>query len=64
MNCAFCHGYGGAGDGPNALGLQPAAPSFLDTATYSEWTPQDYYWRISESIPMRAMPQWKYWFDE
>jgi len=64
MNCAFCHGYGGAGDGPNALGLQPAAPSFLDTATYSEWTPQDYYWRISESIPMRAMPQWKYWFDD
>lgn len=63
MNCAFCHGYGGAGDGPNALGLQPAAPSFLDTQTYADWTPQDYMWRVSESIPMRAMPQWKYYFD-
>lgn len=64
MNCAFCHGYGGAGDGPDALGLQPAAPSFLDTQTYADWTPQDYYWRVSESIPMRAMPQWKYWFTD
>jgi len=63
MNCAFCHGYGGAGDGPDALGLQPAPPSFLDTATYADWTPQDYHWRVSESIPMRAMPQWKYAFD-
>jgi len=62
-NCSFCHGYGGAGDGPNARGLQPAPPSFLETATYAEWTPQDYYWRVSESIPMRAMPQWRYWFD-
>ncbi len=64
MNCAFCHGYGGAGDGPDARGLQPAPPSFLETATYAAWTPQDYFWRISESIPMRAMPQWKYWFDQ
>jgi len=64
MNCAFCHGYGGSGDGPDARGLQPAPPSFEDTATYADWTPQDYFWRVSESIPMRAMPQWKYLFND
>jgi mono/diheme cytochrome c family protein len=64
MNCAFCHGYGGRGDGPNARGLQPGPPDFNDTATYDGWTPADYFWRVSESLPMRAMPQWRYWFDE
>jgi len=64
MNCAFCHGYGGGGDGPDARGLQPAAPSFLETSTYVDWKPQDYFWRVSESIPMRAMPQWKFLFND
>lgn len=64
MNCAFCHGYGGMGDGPDAQGLQPMPPNFHETDTYKDWTPQDYYWRVSESIPMRAMPQWKYVLNE
>ncbi|TLM98731.1 MAG: c-type cytochrome, partial [Actinobacteria bacterium] len=60
MNCAFCHGYGGRGDGPDARGLLPAPPDFQDGQTYNAWTPQDYFWRVSESLPMRAMPQWKH----
>ena len=64
MNCSFCHGYGGAADGPDARGLQPAPPNFTETDTYKDWTPADYFWRVSESLPMRAMPQWKDWFDE
>ncbi len=62
-NCAFCHGYGGSGDGPSAAGLLPAAPNFEETSTYVDWTPGDYYWRVSESLPMRAMPQWHTWLD-
>jgi mono/diheme cytochrome c family protein len=64
LNCAFCHGYGGRGDGPDARGLLPAPPDLHERDTYIAWTPQDFFWRVSESIPMRAMPQWKYWFDE
>jgi cbb3-type cytochrome oxidase cytochrome c subunit/cytochrome c553 len=62
-NCAFCHGYGGNGDGPDAAGLLPAPPNFEETSTYTDWTPGDYYWRVSESLPMRAMPQWHTWFN-
>ncbi len=61
-NCAFCHGYSGSGDGPSAAGLLPAVPNFEETATYVDWKPGDYYWRVSESLPMRAMPQWHTWF--
>lgn len=61
-NCAFCHGYGGNGDGPSAAGLLPAPPNFETTATYTAWKPGDYVWRVSESLPLRAMPQWHTWF--
>ena len=63
-NCAFCHGYSGVGDGPDAAGLMPAPPDFADGVTYNDWKPGDWFWRVSESLPMRAMPQWKTWFDE
>lgn len=63
-NCTFCHGYAGNGDGPDAAGLMPMPPNFAETDTYKDWKPGDYYWRVSESIPMRAMPQWHTWFDE
>jgi cbb3-type cytochrome oxidase cytochrome c subunit len=62
-NCAFCHGYAGNGDGPDAAGLLPAPPNFEETSTYTPWVPADYYWRVSESLPMRAMPQWHTWFS-
>jgi cbb3-type cytochrome oxidase cytochrome c subunit/cytochrome c553 len=61
-NCAFCHGYSGAGDGPDATGLQPAPPDFRDREFYAKWKDGDWFWRISESLPLRAMPQWKTWF--
>ncbi|NTU72157.1 MAG: c-type cytochrome [Coriobacteriia bacterium] len=62
-NCAFCHGYAGNGNGPDAAGLIPAPPSFDDTATYVDWTDGDYIWRVTDSIPMRAMPAWHTWFS-
>jgi cbb3-type cytochrome oxidase cytochrome c subunit len=61
-NCAFCHGYAGNGDGPDAAGLLPAPPSFAETSTYTSWVPGDYFWRVNDSLPMRAMPQWHTWF--
>jgi mono/diheme cytochrome c family protein len=61
-NCSFCHGYSGTGDGPDATGLQPAPPDFRDREFYKAWKDGDWYWRISESLPLRAMPQWKTWF--
>ncbi len=63
-NCAFCHGYSGAGDGPDAAGLLPGPPNFDDDALYVPWADGDWIWRVSESLPMRAMPQWKTWLDE
>jgi cbb3-type cytochrome oxidase cytochrome c subunit/cytochrome c553 len=62
-NCAFCHGYAGNGDGPDAAGLMPKPPSFAETSTYVAWKPGDWFWRVSESLPLRAMPQWHTWFD-
>ena len=61
-NCAFCHGYAGNGDGPDAAGLLPAPPDLSDKAHYGPWTDGDWVWRVSESLPLRAMPQWHTWF--
>jgi mono/diheme cytochrome c family protein len=64
-NCSYCHGYSGHGMGPSATGvplypgLLPQPPNFEETATYAPWKWGDYYWRISESIPMRPMMPWK-----
>jgi cbb3-type cytochrome oxidase cytochrome c subunit len=69
-NCSYCHGYSGAGDGPGAVatplypGLLPAPPNFMETSTYKDWTDGDWFWRISESLPMRAMPAWKLTLSE
>lgn len=63
-NCQFCHGYGGRGNGVDAAGLRPAPPDFNDPAFYSTWKDGDWFWRVSESLPMRAMPQWKTLLDE
>lgn len=65
-NCSPCHGYSGHGDGPNAVGtplypgLLPMPPDFSDPgAPYGGWAWGDFYWRISESIPLRPMMPWK-----
>lgn len=63
-NCQFCHGYGGRGNGVDAAGLLPGPPDFNDPEFYKTWSDGDWFWRVSESLPMRAMPQWKTWFEE
>ncbi|MHB9150757.1 MAG: c-type cytochrome [Thermoleophilia bacterium] len=62
--CQFCHGYGGRGNGVDAAGLRPTPPDFNDPAFYSQWKDGDWFWRVSESLPMRAMPKWKKVLDE
>lgn len=62
--CQFCHGYGGRGNGVDAAGLRPAPPDFNDPEFYSQWKDGDWFWRVSESLPMRAMPRWKELLDE
>ncbi len=62
--CQFCHGYGGRGNGVDAAGLRPAPPDFNDPEFYSAWKDGDWFWRVSESLPMRAMPKWKTVLDE
>jgi len=61
-NCSFCHGYSGVGDGPDAAGLLPSPPDFRDREFYETWKDGDWLWRVSESLPLRAMPKWKTWF--
>lgn len=63
-NCQFCHGYAGRGDGVDAAGLLPAPPDFHDPEFYGAWKDGDWFWRVSESLPLRAMPKWKTWFND
>lgn len=63
-NCASCHGDGGLGDGPAAVGLNPAPASIAHT---SQMMSDAYlFWRVSEGgVPFRtAMPAWKGVLDE
>jgi mono/diheme cytochrome c family protein len=67
INCSPCHGYPGAGNGPDAITqphLTPGPPDFRDPEFYGKWKDGDWFWRISESVPMRAMPQWKLVLNE
>ncbi len=63
INCTPCHGYSGAGRGPDSIGepkLVPEPPDLRDRDHYSQFSDGDWYWRISEGILYRAMPQWKF----
>lgn len=65
-NCAVCHGDGGMGDGPGAVGLDPAPVAIAHT---SQMLGDDYlYWRVSEGGAMEpfnsAMVAWKGVLDE
>jgi hypothetical protein len=63
VECMVCHGDAGTGDGPYSNNMQPSPPDFSDgsygTLSNPSYTDGDYYWRISEGLPWRAMPIWK-----
>ena len=65
-NCAVCHGDGGMGDGPGAVGLDPAPAPIAHT---SQMLGDDYlFWRVSEGGTIEpfnsAMIAWKGILDE
>lgn len=67
LNCTPCHGYSGAGRGPDSISepkLMPEPPDLRDREHYSTFKDGDWYWRISEGVLYRAMPQWKFLLSE
>lgn len=67
VSCSPCHGYSGAGRGPDAVTapkLVPEPPDLRDREHFSTFTDGDWFWRISEGVIFRSMPQWKYLLTE
>ncbi len=57
LNCAFCHGVGGRGDGVPAAGLSPRPADLIQEAAKS--SDARLYYRISEGERLTGMPAWK-----
>jgi high-affinity iron transporter len=54
--CASCHGATGAGNGPQAPGLEPPPANLADAALLRDVTPLDYFRRISIGTAGTSMP--------
>lgn len=66
FRCSPCHGFGGAGDGPAAMILDPRPRDFTRGLFKFKTTPfgevvweGDLFRTISRGIPRTAMPSWK-----
>jgi high-affinity iron transporter len=58
-NCSSCHGVRGKGDGPAAVGLDPAPTDLSETAALEDQSPLDYYRRITIGVVGTAMPSFE-----
>jgi high-affinity iron transporter len=58
-NCSSCHGALGKGDGPAAVGLNPAPTNLSETAALEGQSPLDYYRRITIGVVGTAMPSFE-----
>ena len=58
-NCSSCHGAQGKGDGPAAIGLDPAPTNLSETAALEDQSPLDYYRRITIGVVGTAMPSFE-----
>jgi high-affinity iron transporter len=58
-NCSSCHGALGKGDGPAAMGLQPAPTNLTEIAALEDQSPLDYYRRITIGVVGTAMPSFE-----
>lgn len=58
-NCVPCHGAGGKGDGPNAIGLNPPPADFSRHMGPGLHTDGQVYLWIRDGFPNSAMPAWK-----
>jgi len=56
LNCRFCHGPAGKGDGPGAAALNPKPRDLTDPAVQGQ-TDGELFWKISEG--WGAMPPWQ-----
>ena len=57
-NCVPCHGTGGAGNGPQAKGLDPPPRSFVDAEVMKDLTPTRAFNALTDGIRGTAMPSW------
>ncbi|MBI3782688.1 MAG: cytochrome c [Deltaproteobacteria bacterium] len=57
-NCVSCHGERGAGDGPDAAGLDPQPTNFTDPVFMRQQTPADFFLVISLGRRRSAMAAW------
>src|SRR3990172_3808821 len=71
FRCAPCHGFGGAGDGPAAMTLDPRPRDFTRGLFKFKSSPpgevvldEDLFRTISRGIPGTAMPSWKHLLSE
>lgn len=55
--CALCHGESGQGDGPGAVGLDPA-PAHLDQRVPGR-KDGELFWIITNGVEGSAMPSWE-----
>jgi high-affinity iron transporter len=58
-NCSSCHGALGEGNGPAAVGLDPAPTNLRETAALEDQSPLDYYRRITIGVVGTAMPSFE-----
>jgi high-affinity iron transporter len=58
-NCSSCHGASGKGDGPAAMGLEPAPTNLTEIAALEDQSPLDYYRRITIGVVGTAMPSFE-----
>jgi high-affinity iron transporter len=57
-NCSGCHGEHGAGDGPQAVGLERKPANFTDPIFMRGETPSDFFHVVSVGKRLGAMPAW------
>lgn len=57
LNCAFCHGFNGRGDGVPAAGLRPAPADLVGEAAGA--SDASLFYRVSEGERRTAMPAWQ-----
>lgn len=57
--CATCHGEGGLGDGPAAVGMDPAPANLADFEGLLDVTPLAFYQRITIGVAGTAMPAYE-----
>jgi high-affinity iron transporter len=60
VQCAFCHGDAGRGDGPKARSLTgPPPPNLADRSTIGSLSPVEIYRRITIGVAGTAMPEFE-----